>query len=136
MKYLLFYIFFILFFIKINTKESTDIFDYAKNLRFCGADLISKKIKYPEPKIRQNRTRHLSTVTYKPIRIYVETTYFDDQAESDESLKVIAPIIKKSLDKSVKAIKGLLEVEDQGDINYFKDIIQFLIMAQILNLII
>ena len=123
MKYLLFYIFFILFFIKINTKESTDIFDYAKNLRFCGADLISKKIKYPEPKIRQNRTRHLSTVTYKPIRIYVETTYFDDQAESDESLKVIAPIIKKSLDKSVKAIKGLLEVEDQGDINYFKDII-------------
>ena len=107
----------------MNSKTNDDIFEYAKNLKFCGADILSKKIKYPNPNINQKKARHLNTVTYKPIRVYVETTYFDYQAENYTELKDIVPIIKVALNKSVEGIKGLLEVEDNGDINYFKDII-------------
>ena len=123
MNYLFFYIYFFLLFFKINCKENSDIFEYAKNLKFCGADILSKKINYPKPNINQKKARLLSTVAYKPIRVYVETTFFDYQAEENPELKEIVPIIKIALKKSVEGIKGLLEVEDKGDINYFKDII-------------
>ena len=128
MNYLFFYIYFFLLFFKINCKENSDIFEYAKNLKFCGADILSKKINYPKPNINQKKARLLSTVAYKPIRVYVETTFFDYQAEENPELKDIVPIIKIALKKSVEGIKGLLEVEDKGDINYFKDI-----MVEIFN---
>ena len=100
--------------------QNSDIFEYAKNLKFCGADILSKKINYPKPNINQKKARLLSTVAYKPIRVYVETTFFDYQAEENPELKDIVPIIKIALKKSVEGIKGLLEVEDKGDINYLK----------------
>ena len=123
MKYLFFNIYFFFLFIRINSKENDDIFEYTKNLKFCGADILSKKINYPKSNINQKKTRNLNTITYKPIRVYVETTYFDYQAENTTELKDIVPIIKVALNKSVEGIKGLLEVEDKGDINYFKDVI-------------
>ena len=123
MKYLFFYIFSFLLFFKVDSKDNEDIFEYTKNLKFCGADILSKKINYPEPNTNQKKARRLSTVTYKPIRVYVETTYFDYQAEKNPEFKNIVPIIKVALNKSVEGIKGLLEVEDKGDINYFKDVI-------------
>ena len=124
MKNLFFYIFSILLFFKVNSKEENDIFEYTKNLKFCGADILSKKINFPVSNFTQKKERRLSTVKYKPIRIYVETTYFNYQAQENPELRDIVPIINVALNKSVEGIKGLLEVEDKGDINYFKDVIR------------
>lgn len=75
---LLFYIFhlkiFFLFFSKINSKEIEDIFDSNKNLRFCGVDLMKNEInQYIQraKKSKINSNRHLSTITYRPIRIFL-----------------------------------------------------------------
>ena len=125
MKIFLISLVFILFNIKANSKKEPDIFDYAKNLRFCGVDLFSQKPKIlPNPISKKNRTRALSTTNYKPIRIFVETTHFEYQGQQNSSLSNQVPIIKSSLDKSVEAIKGLIQVKDTGDdTNYFKDVI-------------
>ena len=125
MKIFLINLIFILFNIKANSKKEPDIFDYAKNLRFCGVDLFSQKPKIlPNPISKKNRTRALSTTNYKPIRIFVETTHFEYQGQQNSSLSNQVPIIKSSLDKSVEAIKGLIQVKDTGDeTNYFKDVI-------------
>ena len=74
-------------------------------------------------RININKPRRLSKTQYKSIRIFVESTYFEYQSELYPSLKNIVPIIKTALNKSVEGLKGLLEVEDNGEINYFKDVI-------------
>ena len=118
------YIFLIYLIFKVVSKEQNDIFEVSKNLKFCGADLISKKLNLSYINgINMNKPRRLSTTQYKPIRIFVESTYFEYQSELYPSLKNIVPIIKTALNKSVEGIKGLLEVEDNGEINYFKDVI-------------
>ena len=104
--------------------KTDDIFDLTKNLRFCGADLFAKNLNFPPPNtIKTSKSRHLSTEKYKPIRIFVETTFFEHQSTLYPNLKHIVPIIKTALNKSVEGIKGLLEVKDNGEINYFKDVI-------------
>ena len=105
---LFFFIYIISIFVnfQINTKENNDIFEQNKNLRFCGVELFSNKIKYPVPNNKLNKTRSLSTKQYKPIRIYVETTYFEYQGEIDSTLNPHVPIIKTALNKAVEGIKG------------------------------
>ena len=118
------YIIFISLNFQINSKENKDIFEENKNLRFCGVDLLSNKIKYPLLNNRANKTRSLTTKQYKPIRIYVETTYFEYQGEQNSTLNPNVPIIKAALNKAVEGIKGLIQVEDTGDLNINNDDIQ------------
>ena len=124
MKMFYFYIVLIILNIKINSKDSDDIFEVHKNLRFCGADYLSHNIKLPPKKeTRTNKIRSLSTKEYKPIRIFVETTYLEYQSTVYTSLSYQVPIIKNALNKAVEGLKSLINVEDNGDVNYFKDVI-------------
>ena len=109
----------------IYLKEEKDIFFEFKNLRFCGADLINHEIKFfsNSSKLdKNNSTRHLST-DYRPIRIFLETNYFEYQGEQDSFLKDKTPLLKEALYRAVNGIKGLLEVEDVEEPNLFKDVI-------------
>ena len=126
---LLFYIFhlkiFFLFFSKINLKEIEDIFDSNKNLRFCGVDLMKNEInQYIQraKKSKINSNRHLSTITYRPIRIFLESTFFDFQGNNNPNLKQNYPLLKNALIIAIKGLSGLLEVEDIGDENIYGDI--------------
>ena len=121
MKFFFIYILIISLNLKINSISSNDIFEHNKNLRFCGADLLSHKIKYPESNNNVNRTRSLSTKLYKPIRIYVETTYFEYQGDQYSTLKPQVSIIKTALNKAIEGIKGLIQVEDIGDLSISKE---------------
>ena len=124
MKKFFIHIIFLYFSLKIAAKKPDDIFDVTKNLRFCGADLFSKNLNFSSQNIiKTSKSRHLSTEKYKPIRIFVESTYFEYQSTLFPNLKPIVPIIKTALNKSVEGIKGLLEVKDNGEINYYKDVI-------------
>ena len=70
-------------------------------------------------KFKKNDSRILETIkSYRPIRIYLETTYFDSQNVGDflESKK---PLLKNALKLAIKGLSGLLEVEDIGDYNIF-----------------
>ena len=121
MKFVFFYIIIVSLIIKIFLIETNNIFDHNKNLRFCGADLLASKIKYPEPKKDINRTRTLSAKQYKPIRIFVETTYFKFQGEQNSNLKQYVSIIETALNKAVEGIKGLIQVEDTGNLILSKE---------------
>ena len=112
-----FYIIFI-----INCKEEKDIFEEFKNLRFCGSDMVKHEIKHfsKSSKISKNNSmRHLST-DYRPIRIYLETTYFLYQGNQDSFLKNKVSLLNEALLKAVNGIKGLLEVEDTDNQNLFQ----------------
>jgi len=111
--------------LKAISNEKNDIFDISKNLRFCGADLFSQNLNFPiQNGKRKNKTRSLNTNEYKPIRIFVETTYFEYQGKIFSELSVIVPIIKTALNKAVEGIKGLIEVEPNVDLNNYKNVIK------------
>ena len=117
-------ILFLFLYFKVKSKKNDDIFELNQNLRFCGADLLSKNIKLtPKKDVKRNNARYLNAVEYKPIRIFVDTTYFEYLGNIDPNLRDQVPIIKTALNKAVEGIKGLIKVEDRGNINYFKDII-------------
>lgn len=117
-------ILFLFLYFKVKSKKNDDIFELNQNLRFCGADLLSKNIKLtPKKDVKRNNARYLNAVEYKPIRIFVDTTYFEYLGNIDPNLRDQVPIIKTALNKAVEGIKGLIKVEDRGDINYFKGII-------------
>jgi len=127
MKKLFLLIIFVIINLKVISIEQEDIFDISKNLRFCGADLFSKNLNFPiqnELKTQKTRTRSLITPEYKPIRIFVETTYFEYQGNIYSELSGIVPIIKNALNKAVEGIKGLIEVEHNDETNYIKDVIK------------
>ena len=119
------FLLFLFIFSLINSKEEKDIFEANKNLRFCGADLMHHEINQYISKAKQlkinksNRPRKLETINYRPIRIFVETTYLEYQAEQNIPLKYKIPTIKAALDKAVKGLQGFLEVEDLGNTNIF-----------------
>ena len=105
----------------VNSKEEKDIFELNKNLRFCGAGLDKYEIKHystKSQKLKNHSTRNLKTLEYRPIRIYLETTFFDSQ-EVEQSLEYQKTLLKKALNNSVNAFSKLLEVEDIGDENIF-----------------
>ena len=118
-------IIFVLITLKVISIEQKDIFDVSKNLRFCGADLFSQDLKFPiQNEFKSKKTRSLSAAEYKPIRIFVETTYFEYQGNYYSELSSIVPIIKTALNKAVEGIKGLIEVVPNDETNYYKDVIK------------
>ena len=105
----------------IISKEEEDIFELNKNLRFCGAGLEKYEIKHYSThtkKLKNYLTRNLKTIEYRPIRIFLETTFFDSQ-EVEQNLQYQKTLLKNALNKAVKAFSELLEVEDIGDENIF-----------------
>ena len=101
---------------KVNTKEEEDIFEVNKNKRFCGVDLMKYEIKNPpiSKPLKSNLTRQLATV-YTPIRIYLESTYFEYQGEEYPIMKDKILILKEALIEAINGIKNLLEVEQDSD---------------------
>ena len=125
MKKLFLNIIFVIINFRTISNEQNDIFNISKNLKFCGADLFSKNLKFPIQKGKKhNKSRSLITPEYKPIRIFVETTYFESQGNNYSELSPIVPIIKTALNKAVEGIKGLIEVVPNDETNYFKDVIK------------
>ena len=128
MKKLFLNIIFVIINLKVISNEQADIFNISKNLRFCGADLFSQNLTFPILKGKKpNKSRSLISPEFKPIRIFVETTYFEYQGNLYSELSGIVPIIKNALNKAVKGIEELIEVEPTDEINYSKDFIKNLL---------
>ena len=110
-----------LFFIK-NIAQQNDIFELTKNLKFCGADLLSQQNLNISSNINKinHRKRSLVITQFKPIRIFVETSYFEYQGSLNPELNKAIPILKSALNESVEVIKNLIQVEDKGDTNLFE----------------
>ena len=118
MKIFLLLLFFLINISTVNTKEK-NIFD--EHLRFCGADLLKYEMKHYSTKYKRNKntsTRSLETITYRPIRIYLETTFFESQ-NVIPYLQEKKPLLKDALNIAIKGLTGLIEVEDIGDENIF-----------------
>ena len=96
MKLNIFLIFILQIFSILKSKEEKDIFKAYKNLRFCGADLMKNKIEQYKSRVnilKKNNNikiskRNLETIIYRPIRIFLETTFFDEQGSSNINIKV------------------------------------------------
>ena len=118
-------IIFVIINFKSFSNEQNDIFNITKNLRFCGADLFSQNLKFPNQKGKiYNKSRSLISTEYKPIRIFVETTYFEYQGNNYTNLSSIVPIIKTALSKAVDGIKGLIKVKQNDETIFSKDVIK------------
>ena len=101
---------------KVNTKEEKNIFEVNKNLRFCGADLMEQEIQLFPETINRSSTRHLTAKKFSPIRIYLESTYFDSQGEdfaNFPNLNDIIPLYKKALSIALKGLTSLVKVEEE-----------------------
>ena len=125
MKKNAFFIFFIINILAINSKEEKDIFEANKNLRFCGADLDKIGIQQYISKakqIKKREIRRLSTITYRPIRIFLETVFFEAQGNQNPNLIDKIPLLISALKKAVNGMQGLIEVEDIGNTYLYSDI--------------
>ena len=120
MKYFLFRLLIICKIFIIKTEK--DIFYEFKNLRFCGIDLIKNNLsKYNNlSKPKNNKKRSLSIV-YRPIRIYLETTYFEQQAANEPFFKIKLPLLKEAINRALNGIRSLIQIEDT-DKNYFNSV--------------
>ena len=95
-----------------QAQDSNSIFEQNKNVRFCGAGLQNYEIKISSTisKSHQiNPNRKLSSVYY-PIRIILDTTYFEQQGSQITSMKDKISMLKESMNKAVKALTDILEV--------------------------
>ena len=108
------YIILIILTLIISFANSTDDIN---NKRFCTVDNINIKIKYP--KIKNNTKiikRNLDIINnnnnedYKPIQIYVDTTYLSYQNNNTPSLDNLYTIIIKAFDKCVYTLNKLIKV--------------------------
>ena len=103
----------ILFFLIYETIEKQDISEDTKNQSFCGVNYLKYKIAKPPSLNTQksnSKIRRLST-DWSQIRIFVDTTCLDYQAENIEVIKPFLPNIKRALKKAVKGITELINVE-------------------------
>ena len=101
-------IFFLIY--DINTIEKQED---TKNQSFCGVNYLKFKITKPpslDTKKVNSKTRRLST-DWSQIRIFVDTTFLDYQAEQNEAIKPFLTNIKRALQKAVKGITELINVE-------------------------
>ena len=100
-----------------QAQDSNSIFEQNKNVRFCGAGLQNYEIKISSTiskKHQLNPNRKLSTV-FTPIRIMLDTTYFEEQGNNLPFIKDKVPMLKESMKKAVNALSDILEVEDYGN---------------------
>ena len=100
----------------IYTQNSTHIFEQNKNLRFRGADLQKHEIMISSTiskNHQMNPSRRLTTIS--PIRIILDTTYLEEVGNQILSLKDKIPMIKEEMNKAVKALNDIIEVEQYGN---------------------
>ena len=64
--------------------------------------------------MKNSSTRKLST-SYIPMRIFLESTYFESQGQDFPYLKNTIPILKEALDIAIKGFTGLIEVEEETE---------------------
>ena len=129
------FLLFLYLFSFINSQNSNDIFEKNKNVRFCGADLLNHTIKISSKisnKHKLDPSRKLSTA-FSPIRIILDTTYFEQQGNQIYSIKDKIPLLKEAMNKAVNALSNILEVEDYGN-DIFEDLTpQFMYNNKVFN---
>ena len=83
-------------------------------LRFCGADQmkikISKQNYYSPENLIKIKKRKLDNIDYKPIRIFLDTTYIISQGENSTYLKNMISKSIKAMNKSISTFEKLLKV--------------------------
>ena len=110
----------ILFFnllVLLKTQKKKSVFEDNKSNRFCGAGLQKHEIKISSvisQKHKLNPSRKLST-KFTPIRIILDTSYFDKQSESLSAIKDKVPMLKEAMNKAINALKDIFEVENYGN---------------------
>jgi len=110
-KLFIFIIFFLIY--EINSIEKQNNTKDNKVHSFCGVDYLKYKITKPpslNTKKENSKVRRLST-DWSQIRIFVDTTFLDYQAESNTEIQPYLPNIKRALIKAVKGITQLINVE-------------------------
>ena len=128
MKIVIFLIFILQIFSTLNAKEEKDIFEAFKNVRFCGVDLMKNEIEQYKSRVNALKNnnnipkRNLETIIYRPIRIFLESTYFDYQGSINANIQGKMPLLKKALNIAIKGLSGLIEVKDIGYTNLFSNI--------------
>ena len=114
MKNILFYIILSILIFTITSKENLDnLVPKKERQHFCGADYFDFKINQPVNSRNQNnisKSRKLST-DYLPIRIFIDTTYLEQQVKDVNNMEDKLPTIKYALKKAVEGMGALLEVE-------------------------
>ena len=101
---------------------------------FCGANYLKFKINAPVIPRNENNNlkyRKLST-TQKPIRIFVDTTNIEKEAEKFENMTDKVPIIKNALNKAVEGMQKLIEVE-QMEFNIYSNLSVELLKENLIN---
>ena len=109
----------------IICQEPKSIFEQNKNVRFCGADLEHHEIKISSKiskKHQLNPSRKLSTLYY-PIRIILDTTYFEQQGTQINAVMNQISMLKEAMNKAIKGLSDILEVEQYGN-DIFTDLTQ------------
>ena len=125
MKRFLFFLILSLLIFELTSKEINEKYETKKpGYHFCGVDYLKNKfqIQKSSNSIIRNinlKTRKLKT-EYEPIRIFVDTTYLEQQAKNIEGMEDKLPEIKLALNKSVEGIGKLLEVVSFQDNVYTK----------------
>ena len=110
----------ILFFnllVLLKTQKIKSVFEDNKSNRFCGAGLQKHEIKISSvisQKHKLNPSRKLS-IKFTPIRIILDTSYFDKQSESLSAIKDKVPMLKEAMNKAINALKDIFEVENYGN---------------------
>ena len=92
------------------------IFEQNKNLRFLVTDLQKHEIMISSTiskNHQMNPSRRLTTIS--PIRIILDATYLEEVGNKILSLKDKIPMIKEEMNKAVKALSDIIEVEQYGN---------------------
>ena len=103
--------------ILIKTQNTKDILEANKNNRFYGTELQNHEIKILSvilQKHKLNPSLKLSAL-FSPIRIILDTSYFEQQSELLPAIKNKVPMLKEAMNKAINALKDILEVEDYGN---------------------
>ena len=83
-------------------------------LRFCGADQmkinISKQNYHSPENLIKIKKRKLDNIDYKPIRIFLDTTYIISQGENSIYLKNMILKSIKAMNKCISTFEKLLKV--------------------------
>ena len=135
MKNIFLYIILLLLIFGITPKENLSNSEPQKEAHhFCGANYLKFKINPPViPRNENNnlKSRKLST-TQSPIRIFVDTTNIEKEAEKFENMTDKVPIIKNALIKAVEGMQKLIEVE-QMEFNIYSNLSVELLKENLIN---
>ena len=123
MKNILFTFILIILLYDISTKEKLDNIEQKTFKSFCGVNHLKYEIRTGHNSKHENinsKTRKLST-EFTPIRIFIDTTFLDIQAQNMPDMVENIPKIKRALNKSIEGMSQLLEVKQSVE-NIYKDL--------------